>query len=44
MAIASGTPVPAIYVLDHEPGINAFAAGYTSTTRPSPSRAARWSS
>jgi Zn-dependent protease with chaperone function/uncharacterized tellurite resistance protein B-like protein len=29
MAIASGTPLPAIYVLDHEPGINAFAAGYT---------------
>ncbi|HEX6250040.1 MAG TPA: M48 family metallopeptidase, partial [Gemmatimonadaceae bacterium] len=29
MAIASGTPVPAIYVLDDEQGINAFAAGYT---------------
>jgi Zn-dependent protease with chaperone function len=29
MAIASGTPVPAIYVLEHESGINAFAAGYT---------------
>ena len=29
MAIASGTPVPAIYVLDSEAGINAFAAGYT---------------
>jgi Zn-dependent protease with chaperone function len=29
MAIASGTPVPAIFVLDHETGINAFAAGYT---------------
>jgi Zn-dependent protease with chaperone function len=29
MAIASGTPVPAIYVMDNEPGINAFAAGYT---------------
>jgi|GEM_PF-32631 len=28
MAIASGTPVPPVYVLD-EPGINAFAAGYT---------------
>ena len=27
MAIASGTPVPPVYVLD-EPGINAFAAGY----------------
>jgi Zn-dependent protease with chaperone function len=29
MAIASGTPVPAIFVLDREQGINAFAAGYT---------------
>ena len=29
MAIASGTPVPKVYVLDHEPGINAFAAGHT---------------
>lgn len=29
MALASGTPVPAIYVLDNEPGINAFAAGYS---------------
>jgi Zn-dependent protease with chaperone function len=29
MAIASGLPVPAIYVLDEEPGINAFAAGRT---------------
>ena len=28
MAIASGVPVPDIYVLDHENGINAFAAGY----------------
>lgn len=27
MAIASGTPVPPVYVLE-EPGINAFAAGY----------------
>jgi Zn-dependent protease with chaperone function len=30
MAIASGTPVPAVYVLDDEPGINAFAAGLTT--------------
>ena len=30
MAIASGTPVPAVYVLDDEPAINAFAAGLTS--------------
>ncbi len=28
MAIASGTPVPPVYLLDEEPGINAFAAGY----------------
>ncbi|MBE9110504.1 M48 family metallopeptidase, partial [Nodosilinea sp. LEGE 07298] len=30
MALASGTPIPAIYLLDDEPGINAFAAGYTA--------------
>jgi len=29
VAIASGVPVPRLYVLDHEPGINAFAAGHT---------------
>ena len=29
MSIASGVPVPEIYVLDKESGINAFAAGYT---------------
>jgi len=28
MAIASGVPVPEIYVLEREPGINAFAAGF----------------
>jgi len=28
MAIASGVPVPEIYVLENEQGINAFAAGY----------------
>ncbi|WP_372797944.1 M48 family metallopeptidase [Pontiella sp.] len=28
MAIASGVPVPQIYVMDTERGINAFAAGY----------------
>jgi len=28
MAIASGMPVPEIYVLEQESGINAFAAGY----------------
>jgi Zn-dependent protease with chaperone function/DNA-binding Xre family transcriptional regulator len=31
MAIASGIPVPKVYVLDNESGINAFAAG-TSTS------------
>ena len=30
MAIASGVPVPAIYVMDQEEGINAFAAGYST--------------
>jgi Zn-dependent protease with chaperone function len=29
MALASGIPVPPVYVLDKEPGINAFAAGHT---------------
>jgi len=29
MAIASGIPVPAVYVMDGEEGINAFAAGHT---------------
>jgi Zn-dependent protease with chaperone function len=29
MAIASGVPVPKIYVLDNEKGINAFAAGHS---------------
>ena len=29
MAIASGVPVPEIYVLEEEGGINAFAAGFT---------------
>lgn len=28
MAIASGVPMPQVYVLDHELGINAFAAGH----------------
>lgn len=27
MAVASGTPVPTVYLLEREPGINAFAAG-----------------
>ncbi len=30
MALASGTPVPEIYLLEHEPGINAFAAGHST--------------
>lgn len=29
IAIASGVPVPEIYVMEQESGINAFAAGYT---------------
>ncbi len=29
IAIASGSPVPEVYVLEREPGINAFAAGYS---------------
>lgn len=29
MAIASGISIPAVYVLDREEGINAFAAGFT---------------
>ncbi|EIP98429.1 Zn-dependent protease with chaperone function [Opitutaceae bacterium TAV1] len=29
MALASGVPVPGVYVLDKEPAINAFAAGHT---------------
>ena len=29
MAIASGVPVPEVYVLEQEPAINAFAAGHT---------------
>lgn len=30
MAIASGTPAPPVYLLADEPGINAFAAGFSS--------------
>jgi len=30
MAIASGTPVPQVYLLPNEDGINAFAAGHTT--------------
>ena len=29
MSLASGVPTPRLFVLDHEPGINAFAAGFT---------------
>jgi Zn-dependent protease with chaperone function len=29
MAVASGTPTPPVYLLRDEPGINAFAAGFT---------------
>lgn len=31
MAIASGVPTPDVFVLDREPGINAFAAGKTTS-------------
>jgi Zn-dependent protease with chaperone function len=31
MALAAGMPVPAVYVMDREEGINAFAAGFTPT-------------
>ncbi|MCK4546610.1 MAG: M48 family metallopeptidase [Candidatus Eisenbacteria sp.] len=31
MAIASGIPVPQVYVLDQEKGINAFAAGHSTS-------------
>jgi Zn-dependent protease with chaperone function len=31
MAIASGVAVPVVYILDEEPGINAFAAGLTTS-------------
>ncbi|TVR64779.1 MAG: hypothetical protein EA422_05910 [Gemmatimonadales bacterium] len=29
MSIASGVPVPEVFIMDREPGINAFAAGHT---------------
>ena len=29
MSLASGVPVPRLFVMPHEPAINAFAAGYT---------------
>ena len=31
MAIASGIPVPQVFVMDGEPGINAFAAGHSAS-------------
>ncbi len=30
MALASGTPVPPVYILENEAGINAFAAGFST--------------
>lgn len=30
MSLASGVPMPRVFVLDSEPGINAFAAGFSS--------------
>ena len=32
MALASGAPVPPVYLMEREEGINAFAAGYTPET------------
>ncbi|MDR1270012.1 MAG: M48 family metallopeptidase [Planctomycetaceae bacterium] len=29
MALAAGVPVPTVYIMDNEPGINAFAAGFS---------------
>ncbi|ABC31310.1 Zn-dependent protease with chaperone function [Hahella chejuensis KCTC 2396] len=29
MSIASGVPIPSIYIMDHEEAVNAFVAGYT---------------
>lgn len=29
IALASGIPVPEVYIMENEPGINAFAAGYS---------------
>src|SRR3546814_17363295 len=34
VAIASALPVPDIFVLEREAGINAFASGWTSSTSP----------
>lgn len=31
MSIASGVPMPVLYIMDHEEGINAFVAGYKAT-------------
>src|SRR5207244_10213669 len=31
MSIASGVPMPQVYVMDDESGINAFAAGHTTS-------------
>ena len=31
MSIASGTPMPSLYIMDHEQSINAFVAGYEPT-------------
>lgn len=32
MALAAGTPIPAVYLLEHEASINAFAAGFSAET------------
>ncbi len=42
IAIASGVPVPELYVLEDEPAINAFAAGWSPRTRRWRSPGAPW--
>lgn len=32
MALAAGTPIPGVYLLEHEASINAFAAGFSAET------------
>ena len=41
MALASGVPAPGLFMMPREPGINAFAAGFSRPTPPSRSRRAQ---